>query len=110
MLLSRRLARYERDGLILVTTTRRLLGYCHVLRGLTLSASVRDGTVIVDVRSTASEEDLAGLTVYVPDNATTHLRVNGREVRAPVRNGPDHTGLDSISLARKRLQFPSLSG
>jgi len=105
-----RLARYERDGLILVTTTRRLLGYCRALRSLAWSASVREGTVIIDVQSAASAADLAGLTVYVPDSATTRLRLNGREVGALLRNGPDHTGLPSISLERKRLEFPRLAG
>jgi hypothetical protein len=105
-----RLARYERDGLILVTTTRRLLGYCRALRSLAWSASVREGTVIIDVQSAASAADLAGLTMYVPDSATARLRVNGREVGVLLRNGPDHTGLPSISLERKRLEFPRLAG
>jgi len=72
-------ARYERDGLILVTTTRRLLGYCRALRSLAWSqACARDR----DHRraDAASAADLAGLTVYVPDSATTRLRPNGREV------------------------------
>lgn len=104
-----RLAAYQDGGLIRVTTTRRLLGYARALRNLVWSTRRRrDGTLFIDVLSDAAISDLAGLTFYVPAGRAARLRINGRDVGAPVRNGPDHTGRPSVSAPWPRLDFPSL--
>lgn len=106
----RRLAAYRDAGRILVTTTRRLLGYARAMRSLVWSARRgRDGALLIDVLSAAAAADLAGLTLYVPAGVTPRLRVNGRDV-AVVRNGADHAGRYSVSIPWRRLAFPALSG
>lgn len=108
------LAAYARDGKILVTTTRRLLGYCHAKRSVELSTTVDDDRLTVALRvpqragPSVALEDLAGLTVYVSDPLRTHVRVNDREVRGVVRNPPDHTGRKSVSLPWRAMEYPHL--
>lgn len=105
-----RLAAYQDAGLILVTTTRRLLGFARALRSLVWSARARrDGTLLIEVRSAASVADLAGLTFYVPRGTVARVHVNGRDAGTLTRNGPDHTGRCSVSLPRRRLEFPPLA-
>jgi hypothetical protein len=105
-----RLAAYESAGLILVTTTRRLLGYARALRSLVWSVRARgDGSLSIDVLSAAAPADLAGLTFYVPHGRTARLRVNGRDAGAVTRPGPDHTGRCCVSLPWRRLEFPPLA-
>jgi hypothetical protein len=108
----RRLSAEYREGRILVTTTRRLLGYAHAVRQVTWSARSDGECLHLDVRTgTASgltPDDLEGLTFYVPDPSRTSLSVDGVEPCRIARNGPDHTGRPSVSLARRQLEFPAL--
>jgi len=105
-----RLAAYQGTGLILVTTTRRLLGYARAMRSLVWSVRARrDGALSIEVRSAASLADLAGLTFYVPRGTAARVRVNGRDAGAVTRNGPDHTGRCSVSLPWRRLELPPLA-
>ncbi|MCC7416120.1 MAG: hypothetical protein IT176_03190 [Acidobacteria bacterium] len=105
-----RLALAHHDGRILVTTTRRLLGYGRA-RAATWKAAVRGGALWIDVSSRVGADrlaaaDLAGLTFYVPDAARARLAVDGVECPAIERNPPDHTGRASVSLPRPRLAYP----
>ena len=107
----RRLAQRYRAGGILVTTTRRLLAYAHATRNVVVGMARHGDWQHVDVtlgadRPSPSEEDLAGLCVYVPDPAFTRLRVNGRDVTGFVRNPADETGRRSISLPWTALELP----
>lgn len=112
----RRLAGAFRGGRILITTTRRLLGYRRAVSGIALK-SVCDEKglhIAVDTRrgenppSQVSEADLHGLTFYVPDPEVTCVTVHGREVTDLKRNAPDHTGRPSVSLAWPALEFPEI--
>jgi hypothetical protein len=112
-----RLAALAQEGRILVTTTRRLLGYCRAMRELSLGVSRQDegwtAALTVPARGGARKggaSDLDGLTVYVPDAARARLVVNGREAAAVRRNPPDRTGQASLSLPWPRLSFPALMG
>jgi len=109
------LARHAREGRILVTTTRRLLGYCRAIREVTLSATQAAGKLWIHLAASGSGpggpltlEDLAGLTLYVPSPRQAEVWVNGRPVPDLQRNAPDHTCRPSISLPWRPLEFPHL--
>lgn len=103
----RRLAGLAEEGRILVTTTRRLLDYCRMIRELRVTTTREPGGASrIDLNVTASTSDLAGLTLCHQDARHVRVFVNGHEVEQVRRNGPDHTGVPSISLPWTRLEFP----
>lgn len=105
-----RLAVYVRDGRILVTTTRRLLSYNHLLHNARVEAVTRSGDWLsVDVRTTAESDlgdDAQGLCLYVPDPQRTRLIVNGQERGDVTSHPPDETGRASIAVRWRALTFP----
>ena len=113
----RRLAERAHRGEILVTTTRRLLGYCRARSELSVAAS-RDGEgyrfalrrsgLQLETASPSRPGELAGLTVYTEDPERTRVTLGGEEVTALRRNGPDHMGRRSVSLPWPNLEFPDL--
>ena len=112
----RRLAEAFRSGSILVTTTRRLLGYRRAVCELTYD-SRWDGEnlrIDIDTRNTKtsvgrlSVDDLNGLTFYVPAPEATSVVINGQQVTDLKSNPPDHTGRPSVSLAWPMLEFPEI--
>ena len=113
----RRLAGLHRQGKLLVTTTRRLLGFHRALRELSFTVERRDGNVRVDLSTIGRDSmdglgslpqtDLAGLTFYVPQPERTRVFVDGRQAD-PISNAPDHTHRPSVSLPWHALEFPQL--
>jgi hypothetical protein len=109
-------AAQQRAGRLLVTTTRRLLGY---LRAAAESQPVlhREGnqrwieltthTPTAAEMGPLSSEDLAGMTFYVADPARTRIRVDGREVATVEQHRPDESGRASVSIPWRRLAFPT---
>jgi len=104
----RRLARYAQEGKILVTTTRRLLGYSRALRELNVSASRVGNESRLDLRGPVRVGDLDGLTLYITDAERARLFVNDKEIPDLQRNGRDHSGVASVSIPWKRLEFPRI--
>jgi hypothetical protein len=112
----RRLAEHFRTGKILVTTTRRLLGYRRAVQEVTYTSHQEGNRLRIDLSTETSEnwagkllaDDLAGLTFYVPDPRTTCVTIDGQPVAKIERNAPDHTGRASISLSRPALEFPGI--
>ncbi len=112
----RRLSQAFRGGSVLVTTTRRLLGYRRALRKIAFNSTWDEKNLRIDLNPRVDESstgelavaDLCGLTFYVPDPKTTCLTIDGREVSDLQYNGPDHTGRPSVSLAWPLLKFPKL--
>jgi hypothetical protein len=115
----RRLADRFHAGEILVTTTRRLLGYRRAAREVSFTVQDRpDGCLIaVSTRvgngngkglGALAASDLAGLTFYVPDPVRTRMTIDGRAVPNLRQNQADHTGWRSVSLPWPALEFPSL--
>ena len=111
----RRLAEAHHAGRILVTTTRRLLGW-RATREVTFQA-VRDSTSLrieldTNVRGngngSVTPRDLEGLTFSVREPQVMRVLVDGREVRDLRRSGPDETGQASVSLPWRGLEFPRL--
>ena len=111
-----RLAEAFRSGKILVTTTRRLLGYRRAVREITFNSLWDEKGLCIDLNTRAVENsigelalaDLCGLTFYVPDPKATCMTIDGKEVTDLKRNGPDHTGRPSVSLAWPMLEFPKI--
>ncbi len=105
----RRLARLDREGKILVTTTKRLLTYCDMMRELNVVTSATGNGLHIEVETKArSSTDWDGMSFYVADPECVSLSVNGTEIRHLQRNSPDHTGRSSVSIPWRRLEFPSL--
>jgi hypothetical protein len=108
----RRLGRAERDGRVLVTTTRRLLDYFFTSSKARV-ATIQEGRhLTLDVSGVGVDGEplhpraLAGLTAYVPDPENTSMRINGRVVPHLARNPRDATGQASVSVPWPRLEFP----
>lgn len=111
----RLLTRHSRNGNVLVTTTRRLLGYCRAVREIAVSTSTEGRRLTVDVTvygldtpDGLAARDLQGLTFYTPDACRARIAVNAREILDVQRNGTDRTGCASISIPWKPLEFPRL--
>ena len=114
----RRLAGAYSDGEVLVTTTRRLLGFRRAMREIAFTASRDDRGVRIDLTGEVQAEkspvgalslsDLSGLTFYAPDCETARVLMDGRELPDIQRNGPDHTGRPSVSLPWPGLEFPQI--
>jgi hypothetical protein len=112
----RRWAEAFHAGRILVTTTRRLLGYRRAVREITWDSVPGETGLRIVVNThrhthglgALSASDLNGLTFYVPDPYTATVVVDGREMVPIRRNGPDHIGQPSVSLPWPPLEFPQL--
>jgi hypothetical protein len=109
----RALARERAAGRILVSTTRRLLGYCRAVQeaAWTVRAESNHLVIAVATRGPAGQlarRDLEGLTFYSPDPAHTHVTIDGIDLPGVDRNPPDETGRPSVSLPRRPLEFPRL--
>ncbi len=111
----RRLADAHRDGRILVTTTRRLLGFCHAIRSVELS--VENDTQGVRIRLAPAPGlvatpnpsgvcDLDGLTLYTQDPQRISLCVGDTPMPGLRCNPPDESGRRSVSLGWPSLRFP----
>jgi len=102
------LAEWHHNKKILVTTTRRLLGYCRMQQEIFYDVSSDANGLTLRIEACNMNPcDLNGLSFYVPDPAATRLILNGREVSNVQRNGPDCTGMSSISLPWSFLEFPA---
>jgi hypothetical protein len=103
-----RLSDYQRHGRILVTTTRRLLGYCDAVQSSQWRSRQHQRQLTIELRTTLPRRDLDGLTWYVPrDVDETHVEVNGSCLVALQMNPPDHTGQPSASIPFQRLVYPA---
>ena len=106
-----RLAEAQHAGDVLVTTTRRLLGYTSAGHTLAWTARAEGATVTIDVHRprgplVPAPADLDGLTFYVDAPDRTRLLVDGVEPPRVLRHPADHTGRPGIGLPWPRLEFP----
>lgn len=102
------LAKYASEGKILVTTTRRLLDYCRLLREVTFSAVKEDECNKINVNVNRLETDMGGLSFCILEPQKTKIFLNGREVSALETNDPDDTGQQIVSLPWSPLEAPDL--
>jgi len=100
------LAKYASERKILVTTTKRLLDYCRLLREITFSAVKEAECNKVNVNVNRVEMDMGGLSFYVLEPHKTKVFANGREVSTLKNNDPDDTGQRSVSLPWSPLEVP----
>ncbi|MCC7293383.1 MAG: hypothetical protein IT449_15090 [Phycisphaerales bacterium] len=117
-----RLAEHARRQQILVTTTRRLLGYRQAREHVHAEAVRLANGLRIDLTQTngrgprLAPADWQGLTVYL-DASTAQAgelrsekallcRVNGNDVPQARLHPPDETGRVSVSIPWQRLEFP----
>ncbi len=99
---------YE-SGLVLITTTRRLLDYITMRDGLEYSIKFVGNRTEIHIESNNSDVDnLDGLTWYVEDPERVDIFVCGNKLHGVIMNPPDSTGRVSISLPFERLPYPQL--
>jgi len=101
------LARWFREGRILVTTTSRLLSYVRMVRQVSLRW-LNDAALpcTMEVSTDLGADSLQGLTVYVDHPEQTRVVVRGVPIRGIESNGPDHVGRRSITIPWRSLAFP----
>ena len=106
----RRLAAACRDGRLLVTTTRRLLGYARLRDTVTWTARQDGQDVQIDVTTGGifHGRDLDGLSFYVDDPARTRLTVDGRGWPLQAQ-WADDSGRPSVSIPWRRLALPAVA-
>jgi hypothetical protein len=110
------LADAYRGGEILITTTRRLLGYHRTVHQVSFKCIQYEKKLHIAIDTKSGEKsndglsagDLSGLTFYVPQPKAASIEIDGRAVTDIQCNGPDHTGRLSISLPRSVLEFPQI--
>jgi len=111
----RNLEREYREGKIYVTTTSKLLNYCHACKYLVWSHQQEEGRIqiIIDhlddpvfgqVHPTVQQ--LQGLTFYVPDSSSVDVYVRGIKLKGIQRNPADDSGVESITIPLTHLSFP----
>jgi hypothetical protein len=105
----RRLAAYARREDILVTTTRRLLGYCDAVQQVRATLTPGNGvdTLAIDADGARRRDDLQGLTFAVRDPDRTAVWVGGEPLARVQRNPARGTEPASVTIPWTRLEFPS---
>lgn len=103
------LASYQANKKTLVTTTRRLLGYCRTVTDLNYEMKQHNGISQIHVTTAFSGEDLQGLTWYIDKSYGAELWLNGKFHQALINNPADETGKPSVSVVWQPLNFPDIS-
>jgi len=111
----RMLAEFERRGEVLVTTTRRLLGFRRAVREVTGVMRVSGTIMTIQLKSTSvqsdspgmlGERDYEGLAFDIPAGVTPRVMLGQREIKTSLITSPR----DSRAIAMipwRRLEFPS---
>jgi hypothetical protein len=107
----RRLADARNRGDVLVTTTRRMLGYWLLKQYVAVSISKQKSMESVHIDTAALRElgmpcELDGLTITVENAQSARLFVDGEEVGDLQRNARDDRGKESVSIPWRPLIFP----
>jgi len=107
----RRLADVANRGDLLVTTTRRVLGYCVAMQHIEAELVEVDSgeTIFIDTSALNEQNmpcDLSGVTFYVKHSQSARIYVDGVEAVEVQRNAADECGHQSISIPWHPLSFP----
>jgi len=107
----RQLAETAKSGDLLVTTTRKLLGFISSTRYIATKVTRDHSTESVVIDSSPLREkgmpcDLSGATFYVKNSKSARIIVDGVEVVEVQRNAADESGRESVSLPWRSLSFP----
>ena len=103
----RRLARYVQQRKILVTTTRRLLGFRNTMRDIRWKSTLSESVLTITAHGNFPEiHDLEGLTWYIPEGIDSAVLMLG-DIAYPLQvNEHDNTGRQSVSVPWHPLVFP----
>lgn len=101
-----RIARYARQGKLLVTTTRRLLDYAAMHGQISVDLRKEANRTKVMVTRRQASLDLSGLTIHVDDASMSDLYVDGRLVSDVLRHPADRDRRSSVMIPWRRLEFP----
>ena len=102
----RLLATYKKT--ILVTTTRRLLGYSQAIDDLKYRATKKENRQQIWLQSQYGIQDLEGLTWYVDEPLPIDLYINNQFFSTLEINPPDESNRHSVSIPWTNLKFPHL--
>ncbi len=103
----RKLAEYVDAGKILVTTTRRLLGFVHASTTCSWTSQFRNSRLTIILQTNLPASDLQGLCWYIPDEVQeAEIIVNQMQPARLTLNDPDDTGKKSVSIDWLSLSFP----
>jgi hypothetical protein len=103
------LASYQNNKQILTATTRRLLGYLRNMEYLRFTTETISNQVHIYLTTIASENDLQGLTWYVPADKEYVLWINGKKNISLIKNAADECGRHSVSIPWIELHFPNIN-
>jgi len=111
----RTLAEFERRGEILVTTTRRLLGFRRAVRevvgvtrtvGSVMQIQLKHNVIGSDSPGRLGERDYEGLAFEIPSGLTPRVLLGSREIQTVVTPAAGQGGLQ-VMIPWTRLSFPS---
>lgn len=100
------LAKYQHAQNILVTTTRRLLGYCRSYESLLFTIKDNVNKKEIHISSEYTLEDLAGLTWYYSKTDDVQLFIDNELFTNLQFNDADDTGVCSVSIPWAPLVYP----
>ena len=101
-----RLSEFQRDGKLLVATTRRLLGYCRMINEVNVSLKIVERVLIINVKYTGPYNDLNGLSLMINENfEKIVMKINNK-----LAEGVDKLVLDKKNIVIKipwnKLYYP----
>ena len=100
------LARFNRDGKIFIATTTRLLRYLEMIENIRFTVRETAGGTEIHLQIPNDvDADFQGLTLYCTEPGKTALFFQERSLEIQM-NHPDNSGLPSISIPWRRLEFP----
>lgn len=104
----RRLAEAHYSGRLLVTTTRRLLGFGRAMIECRPVFMARDDSIVIDVGAPDDlpDRDLAGLAFVVPRHCKVTLVRGSRPLAAVLRDAPGRTGCAVATIPWPRMELP----
>lgn len=109
----RNISELYHDGILWVTTTSRLLNYNLLTKSILWTEQENENTVKIHLQGDPSNlknhhfdnQNLGGLTFYVPDGKNIELYAEGKPL-AFKQNQKDSTGQASISVPLSSLEWP----
>jgi hypothetical protein len=114
----RNLAAEFESGALYVTSTSKLLNYYINHRYLNWTYESKGDETIIHIHNVQdplfgtfvpTEEDLQGITFYVPEKRKTRVFIGGKEVEDIQHNPPDYAGRESVTIPLTFLKYPKLS-
>jgi len=103
-----RLARWNRDGDVWVTTPSKLCQYVELRHRLKLMVDMSAAPINITGHFALVRDldfpDIAGLTIYLDTNSAVSLKIEGKEVPL-IKNEPDHTSRSSFSVPLQPLEY-----